>query len=233
MTPASPANTRLRTAFLGWAIAIAGAIALNITLFGLMPGLIQRIPTAPDKLEAIKNIQVIRIKKKETPPRKKEVRQTSKPKPVKQVRQKMVTRTHPKKVNFKPRLKFELNPKLPAAPMDLAMPPLENFSMQGPVLKDFYDLDELDSGLIPLVRIPAVYPHRAKRRGIEGHVTVEFTITSKGLVKDITIIDAKPGTIFNKPTIASVSQWKFKPPTAEGIPVATRAQSTIRFQLED
>lgn len=216
----------------GWAIAIAGSIALNITLFGLMPGLIQRLPNSPDKLDELPNIQVVRIKRLETIAQKKEPRKITRPEQTKQIKHTPVSRLVPKKRIIKPYLKFDLNPNLPTAPMDLAMPSLENFSMDAPVLKDIYDISELDTGLMALVKIPPLYPIRAKRRGIEGFVNVEFMVTAAGLVKDIKITAAEPGTIFNKAVINCVSRWKFKPPTVEGIPVTTKAATTIRFKLE-
>jgi len=137
----SPANDNTRFfwsmgSFWGWTIAFAGSILLNVTLFGLMPGLIQQIPDSPDTLEELQHIQVIRVKRVETPPRKKQQKRKIKAQPVKKIQQKRMTQIRQRKVTLKPRLDFELNPKLPAAPMDLVMPALENFSMDGPIFKD-------------------------------------------------------------------------------------------------
>jgi len=216
----------------GWLIALAVSGALNISLFGLMPGLIHRVPTAPDSLEEIRQIQVIRVKKSETPPRKKKPPKLNKPKPITQPRKAQPSKVAPKKIQLKPRLKFDINPRLPASPMDLVMPPLENFTIQAPELKDIYDVGELDSGLMALVKVPPIYPVRAKRRGIQGFVSVAFTVTPQGLVTDIRISKAEPEKLFNQSVMACVSQWKFKPPTVEGIPVSARARTTIRFKLE-
>ncbi|MBU1194370.1 MAG: TonB family protein [Proteobacteria bacterium] len=215
----------------GWAVAVAGSIALNLTLFGLMPGLIQRVPNTPDKLDELSHIQVVRVKRPETPLQKKEPKKNVPPEPVKQVKHTPVNPMVQKTI-AKPYLKFELNPKLPTAPTDLVMPPLENFSLDAPVLKAVYDIAELDTGLMALVKIPPIYPIQAKRRGIEGFVDVEFIVTAAGIVQDIKITAARPKTIFNSAVIACVSRWKFKPPTVEGIPVATRAATTIKFKLE-
>ena len=117
--------------------------------------------------------------------------------------------------------------------MDLVMPGLEHFSMDAPILKAHYAMGELDSPLTPLVKIPPIYPMLATRRGIEGYVTVEFLVTKKGLVQQIRILDSRPEHVFDKSVTNCVSQWKFKPGTIEGIPVATLAQTTIRFKLEN
>ncbi|SDU32281.1 energy transducer TonB [Desulfobacula phenolica] len=218
--------------FWGWTLALIGSVLLNITLFGLMPGLIQMVPDKPDALDDIRQIRVIRVKKPTTPPRKKEPEKIKKPDPLKKIARSHTTPLKQRPMNLKPRLDFELNPKLPAAPMDLVMPSLEHFSMNGPMLKTHYTMGELDSPITPLVKIPPIYPIRATRRGIEGAVTVQFLVTKNGTVEQISIIDAQPENIFNQSVINCVSHWKFKPGTVEGIPVATLAQTTIRFKLE-
>ncbi len=217
----------------GWAIALAGSIALNIILFGLMPGLIQQTPALPEKREDLKHIQVIRVKKVEPPLREKSPLKIVKPRSVEQIKQTHPVRVKQKKILLKPRLKFELNPELPPAPMDLVMPSLEHFSMAVPILKEIYDIEELDTGLTVLVRTPPIYPVKAQRRDIQGFVTVEFTVTIQGLVKHIKILESKPKKIFNNSVLNCVSRWKFTPPTVEGIPVSTRAVTTIRFKLDE
>jgi protein TonB len=232
MAQRSATRPGLANAFWGWTVAIAGSIVLNIALFGLMPGLIQRLPASQDKLEELKQVQVIRVKKQETVQRKKKPPTIQKTEPVKQVKQAPQAQLLPRTAALKPHLDFKLNPKLPTAPMDLVMPSLENFSMQGPSLKDVYEIDELDTGLMALVKIPPMYPGPARRRGIEGFVTVEFRVSPEGIVEDIAIITAEPADIFNLAVKNCVTAWKFKPPTIEGIPVAARARTTIHFKLE-
>jgi len=198
-----------------------------------MPGLIQQIPKAPDQMDNPSHMNVIRVKKVETPPRRKEPPKVKPPEPVKPRPRAQRTKELQKKLSIKPRLKFAINPRLPAAPMDLAMPPLEQFSMDGPTLKDLYDISELDGSLMALVKVPPIYPIRARRREIEGFVNVVFTVTKQGLVEDISITEARPESVFDAAVVNCVSRWKFKPPTVEGIPVAARAKTTIKFTLGD
>jgi periplasmic protein TonB len=218
--------------FWGWTFALMGSVLLNISLFGLMPGLIQQLPDMPEKLEDIRQIRVIRIKRPDPLPPKKEPEKIKKQDSVKKKTSLHKTLAKPRPMNLKPRLAFELNPKLPQASMDLLIPKLEYFFMDAPALKAHYTMGELDSSLIPLVKIPPLYPIRASRQGIEGFVHVEFIVTKKGLVESIRIIEAQPEKIFDKNVINCVSQWKFKPGTKEGIPVATLVQTTIRFKLK-
>ncbi len=226
--------------FSGWAFALIGSVLLNVSLFGLMPGLIQKFPDRPCPLEEIRQVQVIRIKNAASPPQKKPEKpkqvKPAKTKVLKSFKQKSEIRSEVKsslKPTLRPQLAFQLNPKLPRDSMDLVMPGLEHFSMGGPMLKPHYTMGELDSPLTPLVKIPPIYPPLATRRGIEGYVTVEFLVTQKGMIQQIRILESKPEHIFDKSVSACVSQWKFKPGTIEGIPVATLAQTTIRFRLEN
>ncbi|MCP3940688.1 MAG: energy transducer TonB [Desulfobacteraceae bacterium] len=222
--------------FPGWAFALIGSILLNVGLFGLMPGLIHQNPNIPKGLENITQVQVVQIKR--PPPKKPERPRESKPgksKPDKPESRKKVSGANSnsfkqRTMDIKPQLAFQLNSELPKTSMNLVMPGIE--AIKAPILKTQYTMGELDSPLTPLVKLPPIYPILATRRGIEGYVTVEFLINKKGLVQQLRILEAKPEHIFNKSVTACVSQWKFKPGTVEGIPVATRAQTTIRFKLE-
>lgn len=222
---------RSQGGFWGWGLALAGSVLLNFSLFGLMPGLIQRVPARPDTLEEIKHLQVIRVKKAETPPRKKTQPKKTAPEPVKEARQVRKTEVKPRPVKLTPSLAFELNPALPAAPTDLVLPDLEQVAMDVPAMKDRYDAGELDAPLMALVRMQPIYPFRARQRELEGAVTVEFYITKQGLVEQVRIVRSEPEDVFDNSVVQCVSQWKFKPGTVAGVPVAVRAETTIRFQL--
>ena len=217
---------------LGWGMAIIFSAILNVFLFGIMPGMIQQVPQRPDDLENIRAIQVIRIKRPESPVRKKQhqklVQQKQKPKQIKDN-----VKVYKQKPRIqKPRLEFELNSKLPTAVDSLEMPPPEHFSLTAPSLKGLYFASELDSPLTPLAKIPPIYPLRASRRGIEGWVKVNFVVNTSGFVENLEIVGSKPAKIFDKSVINCVAQWKFKPGTVEGIPVSTQAETVIKFQLE-
>ncbi len=215
----------------GWAVAIIFSFMLNAVLFGIMPELIRKGSGTLNAMEDIQQINVIRVKKLETAARKKEPEKIKKPDPVRQSAANLKKISRPRPADFKPRLKFQLNPRLPAGSMDLAMPPLEHFSLEA--LKSHYTIGDLDSPLTALVKIPPVYPVRAKRRSIQGYATVEFIVTTQGLVEEVKIIKAEPEKIFDHSVFNCVSRWKFNPGTVEGIPVSTLARTTIRFELEN
>ena len=90
----------------------------------------------------------------------------------------------------------------------------------------------IDSNVVPSLRIPPTYPKRALRSGIEGVVTVEFTITTDGSVKDAEIIEAEPPNIFDKAVLRAIAKWKFNPDIVDGQPVEKRARQDIKFTLK-
>lgn len=91
---------------------------------------------------------------------------------------------------------------------------------------------QLDGPLKVLVRIPPLYPMRARNRGIEGWVKVMLVVDKRGCVDDIEIITAKPSGIFEESVRNCVAGWRFEPGTVEGVPVRAKVKTTIRFLLE-
>jgi periplasmic protein TonB len=90
-----------------------------------------------------------------------------------------------------------------------------------------------DGEYLPIVRVEPIYPTRAASRGIEGHVIVEFTVTSNGSVRDPMIIEAEPSTIFNRAAERAVLKWKFKPRVVDGVPVEVPGvQTQLTFKLD-
>lgn len=91
---------------------------------------------------------------------------------------------------------------------------------------------EISSNVIPLVRIPPRYPMRAANRGTEGWVKIEFTITEQGTVKDAVVVDAQPGSIFNRAALQAIKRWKFKAKIIGGEAFEQRAVQVLQFKLK-
>ena len=87
--------------------------------------------------------------------------------------------------------------------------------------------------LIPLVQMRPLYPRKAKMLKKEGVVTMEFTITESGLVRDIKVIKAEPPGFFEKSAVRALAKWKFKPKVENGQAVPQRATLDFEFSLED
>jgi protein TonB len=118
-----------------------------------------------------------------------------------------------------------LNIAAPHATIDSDSPYLGGISSAAPGFIMAHDL-------IAVLRRSPPYPRLLKRRGIEGYVLVEFTVTDRGLVKDPVIIESRPHEDFGKSVLRTVRYWKFKPYRLDDIPVAVRARQGIDFTME-
>ncbi len=85
-----------------------------------------------------------------------------------------------------------------------------------------------DSALVPLYRETPHYPRRAKRSGVEGVVTVAFTITTVGSVRDPKIVKSSPPYVFDRAVLGAIGKWRFNPRTEE-----VRAVQDITFTLSE
>ena len=219
--------------FLLWSGAIVFSLILNIALFGLMPGLSTGVAERPGKTETLRMLDIVRIKRSEPPPPPKKHETESEPETM-TTHQRAVVKTeapvHPVIDNL-PRLDFDINPKLPTGPLVLPSPAMETVTFGAPAMDDIFNTGDLDAPLTPLVNIPPMYPLRAKRRSIEGWVKIKCIVNLQGLVENIEIVDAYPPGIFDQSAIRAFSAYRFKPGTVEGVPVTSRLEQTIRFEM--
>ncbi|GAB6905847.1 hypothetical protein JCM12296A_16820 [Desulfosarcina cetonica] len=211
---------------------VAGAIAagLNLMLFWLMPHLVDPTP-APSSIETlVSQINVIRMPKPDT-----EIRRKPSPPPKPPVTKPVqAPDATPRQVmQHKLTLPFEVNPRLPAGPNSLVLPPLAYAPLASPApVQGTFTASQLDGPLTTLTRIPPVYPIQARRRGIEGWVKVTFIVDETGRVGSITILAAEPQGLFDSSVRRCVRGWRFKPGTVEGVPVKAQVETVIRFELE-
>ena len=210
-----------------WIWALLGTAGLNMILFGILPSLMQPSASHPEFESLIPQINLIRIKRSETPPKKKTV-EPPKERTIKPPPKPNLNRT----VSRNLKLPFEINTRLPGGADTISLPPVSSTDLDGLDLTNLFGMGDLDQPLTPLTRIPPVYPMSAKNRGIEGWVKVQFIVSKQGQVEDVRIVSAKPAEIFNRSVIQCVSAWRFKPGTVRGMPVRTKVETTIRFELE-
>ena len=91
-----------------------------------------------------------------------------------------------------------------------------------------------DSDVVPLVRVNPQYPERARQRGIEGWVQVEFTISAAGTVKSPRVVGYKPSTIFNRAALRAIRKWKYNPKIDDGEAVErSGVKVKLIFELDD
>jgi protein TonB len=214
-----------------WCGAALAAAGLTLLLFMLLPLLASSTPPPSAIGSLIPRVQVVRLPRPEplVPPE----QETPPEPPPKPVKPSAVSR--PQLLQTQLHLPFELNPRLPAGPGSLELPPLMSAPLgltSGVGGLGGVPMGELDAPLTPLTRIPPLYPMRAKRKGIEGWVKVKFLVDTAGTVEAVTILEAQPAEIFDRSVRRCLAGWRFKPGTVEGMAVKTWVTTTIRFELE-
>ena len=88
-----------------------------------------------------------------------------------------------------------------------------------------------DRDIVPLVRVNPEYPPRAKQRGIEGWVEVEFTITKVGTVTDERVLNSNPPYVFDRAALQAIRRWRYNPQIEDGRAIEHVGQQT-RFAFE-
>jgi len=91
-----------------------------------------------------------------------------------------------------------------------------------------------DGEFLPIMKVAPEYPRGAASRGIEGYVLLEFTVTSRGAVRDPVVVDARPPGVFDRAATAASLKFRYKPRVLNGQPVDVRGvRNLIRFELEN
>jgi TonB family protein len=78
-------------------------------------------------------------------------------------------------------------------------------------------------------RVVPDYPSAAKRDGIAGSVDLEVTVSSRGIVEDVTVIRATPPDMFEKSAVAAVRKWKYDPRFVDGLPSEAHVKVHLDF----
>jgi len=90
-----------------------------------------------------------------------------------------------------------------------------------------------DGDLEPVSTPDPAYPPVAFRNGVEGWVELDFTVTEQGTVRDIEVVDAEPGGVFDAAAVAAVAAWRYRPRVVNGRPVMQRSSVTLSFTVAD
>ncbi len=77
----------------------------------------------------------------------------------------------------------------------------------------------------------AVYPSKARKKGLEGKVIVRALIDTLGNVEKVTVIKST-NKIFNEPAIKAVKQYKFTPAKKGKKKVKVYVRIPVVFKLE-
>ena len=198
-------------------VAVVASIFVNFALLGLASLLASKQSKPQDITDPI-SVSLVNVEAPE-PLQQKEIKEPEKPKPQ-------------EKNDFTPDL---VQPSFggSAPGMDLGVViNLGNLAGGESMAEEFvFEAYELDQAPQPIVRVPPVYPYKAREQGIEGAVQVKLLVNPDGSVGEFHILDARPRGLFEDAVSKCVPQWRFNPGTIEGETVTAWVVTTIRFDL--
>ena len=76
-------------------------------------------------------------------------------------------------------------------------------------------LSASDGEYLPIVKVAPQYPRRALKRGLEGDVVLEYTVTKQGSVRNPKVLQSTD-SVFNQAAIDSALRYKYKPRVING-----------------
>ncbi|WP_250461120.1 energy transducer TonB [Microbulbifer litoralis] len=125
--------------------------------------------------------------------------------------------------------------------IDPSVEPVEVPTVVAPPYSDGpgFDPSIVSRAPVPIFKTAPQYPRVALRRGLEGYVVVEFTITANGSVRDARAIAGydsagQPTEIFNRSAVAAVERFKYQPQLEDGVAVErTGVRNRIRYRMAD
>ncbi len=68
------------------------------------------------------------------------------------------------------------------------------------------------NGVHPIMRISPVYPENAIKQGLQGSVTLGFSINTDGSVGDVTVIESDLDGLFDASAILALEHWVYSKP---------------------
>ena len=93
-----------------------------------------------------------------------------------------------------------------------------------------FDIADLDQRPRPISQVEPRYPLEMKKAKITGSVVLLFVLNEGGRVEDLRV-EASSRPEFEKPALAAVRKWRFKPGTREGKAVRSYVRQQILFNL--
>ena len=222
-------------------LSFAGALLVALALFALMVILV--MPPRDDSMadqELVRVSFVRAVGDTRSENREREQRQApERPQPLEPLPQPKALTAQPWPT---PEVNLDINiPSLPASIQLSSAPTLEGLSaakvaaapVPAAAVPAAQAAPSLSEEVTPLVDIAPNYPRRALAAGIEGEVTLAFTITADGRVANLRVIDANPVGVFEREARRAASRYRFAPRRENGQAVTREATKTLYFRLEE
>ena len=86
----------------------------------------------------------------------------------------------------------------------------------------------------PMVMIEPSYPQAAKRKGIEGHVTLRYDISKWGKPINVEVVSAEPRGVFERAAKRALKKWKYRVREVDGqLEMIPKQKVTLTFELDN
>lgn len=114
-------------------------------------------------------------------------------------------------------------PQPPTPQLDNLDPSADKIAIQAaPVQTDIdmsggFSLGVGEGDYLPIVKVAPIYPQRALSRSIEGHCTVQYTVTRQGTIRDPVVVeDDCTSSLFHRASVQAALKFKYKPRVVDG-----------------
>jgi protein TonB len=215
---------------LTWAYALLAALLMNIALFIIMPMLQTNDCTGQVPVEMVPDVRVVQIRHINHKPMEEKTAHQE----IRKIPEPLVPKT-PAAPDIRPErleLSFTIDPDFQPAMKGLSSLPVD-LGFDAVINTDgIFSAADLDAPVGIQVRVPPVYPLRARERRIEGWVNVKLLVDTSGRVEHAEVIEAQPEGYFEKSVLDCVRKWKLTPPVVGGEPVKAWMVTKIRFILD-
>ena len=84
-----------------------------------------------------------------------------------------------------------------------------------------------------LERIAPSYPAEALRNQTQGSVLLRIAVAADGSVADVQVLESSHSRVLDRAAMDAVRNWKFRPATQDGQPVASTMDVPVDFRLGD
>lgn len=149
---------------------------------------------------------------------------------LRKVKQRKDRKKAPKKPKLNvPLFDFSLN-RNPVKGLKITALPHEKFA--DGIYQAAFAIDEVDRDPKIIRKVYAAFPHSAKRKNINGMVTLRFIVSKEGRVLHPTVVASQPPGVFDANALAAVLEWRFEPATRNGKPVDVVLVYNIAFMGE-
>jgi protein TonB len=132
-------------------------------------------------------------------------------------------------------------PQPPTPQLDNLDPSAEKIAIQAaPVQTDIdmtggFSLGVGEGDYLPIVKVAPIYPQRALSRGIEGHCTVQYTVTRQGTISNPVVVESDcTSSLFHRASMQAALKFKYKPRVIDGQAVEVPGvQNRFTFKITE